>query len=232
MEEKATTDFKMVERNDFLLQLCAGQSVLHLGCTDYPYTLPSIQNGMLLHFELSGIARELYGIDADPAGIDILRSHGATNILRGDLEHLAELDLNRTFDVVIAGEMIEHLSNPGLFLTGIRRFMRPGSKLVITTINAYCGMRFLYYGLRGRKGAVEPVHPDHVAYYSYSTLKLLAERHGMQVDRFLFYDIGRRHRPHNRWFLNLANDIAIRIARQWSDGIIAVCVIDEDRENR
>ena len=37
-------------------------------------------------------------------------------------------DLNETFDVIIAGEMIEHLSNPGLFLKGIQRFMTPTTK--------------------------------------------------------------------------------------------------------
>ena len=72
-------------------------------------------------------------------------------------------------------------------------------------------------------GRAEMVHPDHVAYYSYSTLRLLVERHRMQVDNFLFYDIGKEHRPHNRWFLNLINDVSVAIAPQWADGIIAVC---------
>ncbi|MBO0181221.1 hypothetical protein J0682_30075, partial [Vibrio parahaemolyticus] len=77
------------------------------------------------------------------------------------------------FDVIVAGEIIEHLNNPGLFLSGVRRFMHRDSKLVITTINAYCAMRFFVYALRGRRGINEFVHPDHVAYYSYSTLRVL-----------------------------------------------------------
>ncbi len=141
---------------------------------------------------------------------------------------LKELDLpvpDRYYDDVSrpADEMIEHLNNPGLFLNGIKRFMNAETRLVLTTINAYCGMRFVMYGFRGKRGSVEFVHPDHVAYYSYSTLKVLLERHGMHVDRFLFYDIGTEHRPHNRWFLNLLNDVCVRIAPQWADGIIAVC---------
>ena len=123
--------------------------------------------------------------------------------------------------------MIEHLNNPGLFLSGIKRFMNERSKLILTTVNAYCGMRFFWYGLRGKRGTVEFVHPDHVAYYSYSTLSLIVERHQMQVDRFLFYDIGKEHRPHNRWFLNVLNDICVRVAPQWADGIIAVCRLAE-----
>jgi len=119
--------------------------------------------------------------------------------------------------------MIEHLNNPGLFLSGIQRFMNADTQLVITTVNAYSGMRFAIYGLRGKGGTAEPVHPDHVAYYSYSTLKLLIERQNLQVDDFLFYDIGNDHRALNRGILNLINDISVWIGPQLADGLIAVC---------
>jgi SAM-dependent methyltransferase len=178
---------------------------------------------MLLHFELAEKARELYGCDFDQRGIDELSGQGVSNLFRADLERLDEVELDKTFDVVIAGEMIEHLNNPGRFLKGIQRFMSPESRLVITTVNAYSGMRFFIYALRGRGGPVEPVHPDHVAYYSYSTLRLLVERHGLEVEKFLFYDLGEEHRPHNRRLYNLVNDVAVKIAPQLADGVIAVC---------
>jgi SAM-dependent methyltransferase len=218
-------DFELAQRLDLIREMCTGKKVLHLGCTNYPYTEDAIEKHMLLHFELEKVATDLYGLDFDQKGINILRAAGAKNVFQGDLEKLEAVDLNETFDVIVAGEMIEHLNNPGLFLEGIKRFMNPETVLLLTTINAYCGMRFVWYGLRGKRGRVEFVHPDHVAYYSYSTLKLLLERHNMHVETFLFYDIGREHRPHNRWFLNVLNDVCVRIAPQWADGIIAVCRI-------
>lgn len=178
---------------------------------------------MLLHFDLEKVASELFGFDYDQEGIDVLKAHGSKNIYRADLEKLDEVQLDRTFDVIVAGEMIEHLSNPGLFLRGIKRFMNSDTVLLITTINAYSGMRFMIYGLLGKGGRVEPVHPDHVAYYSYSTLKLLLERNRLAVDEFLFYDIGLEHRPHNRSMFNFLNDVCVKIAPQWADGVIAVC---------
>lgn len=204
--------------------------MLHLGCTNYPYTQESIDNDMLLHSDLEKVADRLYGIDSDAASLDLLRIAGEDDLHVGNLEKLDDLELDEKFDVIVAGEMIEHLNNPGLFLTGIRRFMNKDSQLILTTINAYCGMRFVWYGLRGKRGRSEPVHPDHVAYYSYSTLKVLLERHEMQVDRFLFYDIGNEHRPHNRWFLNMLNDICVSIAPQWADGIVAVCSVREPQK--
>jgi len=184
---------------------------------------------MLLHFDLEKIASELYGFDFDQAGLDILAQEGSKNLFRADLEHLEDVPLDAAFDVIIAGEMIEHLNNPGLFLEGIKRFMRPDSLILITTINAYSGMRFLYYGVKGKGGLQEPVHPDHVAYYSYSTLSKLLQRHGLTVDNFLFYDIGREHRAHNRWFLNAINDVCVRVAPQWADGVMALCSLEAPR---
>lgn len=214
---------QLVQRVEFIKGLCAGKKVLHLGCTNWPYTKEAIDNDMLLHFELNKIAGELYGFDYDQQGIDELAKAGVRNLYRADLEKLDEVGLDTTFDVIVAGEMIEHLNNPGLFLQGIQRYMDADTKLVITTINAYCAMRFAIYGFRGRGGTVEPVHPDHVAYYSYSTLKLLIERQNLRVDEFLFYDIGNEHRPLNRWFVNLINDVCVKISPQLADGLIAVC---------
>src|SRR5438128_2131154 len=126
-------------------------------------------------------------------------------------------------------QMIEHLSNPGLFLQGIQRFMTPATRLVITTINAYCGMRFAIYGLRGKKGKNEPVHPDHVAYYSYKTLSLALERANLDIVEFCFYDIGPEHRPFSPWYYNLVNDICVKFSPQLSDGLITVCKLRENK---
>jgi SAM-dependent methyltransferase len=214
-----------VQRVDFIKNIASGKKVLHLGCTNYPYTEDAISKGMLLHFELEKIASELYGFDFDRAGLDIIKKAGAGNVFEADLERLSDVPIDETFDVIIGGEIIEHLSNPGLFLNGIKRFMRSDTRLVITTINAYCAMRFLIYGLRGRGGVNEPVHPDHISYYSYKTLKLMLERHGLVLNEFHFYDIGVEHRPFNRWFYNLFNDICVRFSPQLSDGVIAVATL-------
>ena len=219
MKEK----FELTERVDFLKEACMNKKVLHLGCTDYPFTQNSIANNMLLHFEIEKVAKELYGFDFDQAGIDILKEAGVQNIYRADLENLTEVPLEETFDVILAGEMIEHLSNPGLFLRGIKRFMNRETILLITTINAYCGMRNVIYALRGKGGINEPVHQDHVAYYSYSTLKLIIEREGLALEKFSFYDIGKEHRPFNRWYWNLVNDVCVKFFPQLADGVIAVC---------
>jgi hypothetical protein len=214
---------KIVQRMEFIKSECAGKKVLHLGCTNHPYTAEAIERGMLLHSELASITDSLYGFDYDEEGLETLRSYGYGDLYQADLEALEKVELNTTFDVIIAGEMIEHLSNPGLFLTGKKRFMRKQPRLVIPTINEYGAIRLAKYFLRVKSGRNEPVHPDHVAYYSYSTLKLLLERYGFAVPEFYFYDIGPEHRPSSRMIYNFISDFCVMFAPQMGDGVIAVC---------
>ncbi len=214
---------QMVDRVTFIKEQCQGKKVLHLGCTNYPYTAESLKNNDLLHFRLAEISGELYGFDFDRKGLDILSESGIKNLYHADLEKLDEVDLDETFDVIVAGEMIEHLSNPGLFLRGIKRFMNKETKLVITTVNAYGALRFFIYALRGKGGINEPVHPDHVFYYSYATLNLLVQRENLAVEKFCFYGIGPEHLVHMPLHYKLCNTVFSKFSKQLSDGVIAIC---------
>lgn len=226
------SEFELVQRLDFIKQLCKGRKTLHLGCANSPFTVESVQNRSLLHFELLDSASELHGFDNDMSAIEILRSNGIQNLHQANLENLPDIRFEETFDVVIAGEVIEHLSNPGAFLTGVQRFLRHDGILVVTTINAYCAFRFAMNAISGKRGRNEPVHPDHTAYYSYATLKLLLERHNFRIDRFVYYDLGFEHRGGVRVIYRVINDAAVYLFPQFADGIIAVCSADAAAPDR
>jgi len=83
-------------------------------------------------------------------------------------------------------------------------------------------MRFIQYALRGRGGRTEPVHPDHVAYYSIATLTKMLEKCGLTVVESAFYDLAKEHRIYNRAIWNIANDLGVLISRQLADGIAIV----------
>ena len=74
--------FELVQRVDFIREICRGRKVLHLGCTNYPYTKEAIDKDMLLHFQLGEVASRLYGFDFDQRGIDILTDAGVERLYR------------------------------------------------------------------------------------------------------------------------------------------------------
>ena len=167
---------RYVCREDFLLSSAAGKSVLHIGCSSAPYTEQRLQAGTHLHQRLIGITRELYGIDLSSEGLDIMeRRLKCGNLFVGDAERLEGVSISKNdFDIILAGDILEHLNNPGLFLSGVRRFMDPNSRLIISTNNAFSLPNFFRLVLGGfREGT------GHVLVNSPATLTNLLDRHGM-----------------------------------------------------
>ena len=226
---------KVVQRVDELVTRSRGRRVLHLGCTNWPYTAESERAGTLLHRSLGTAAGELAGLDSDPDGLAALAALGFDHLLLGDLEHLdaarwfdpsgvgassAPID---PFDLVIAGEVLEHLGSPAALLEGVRPLLAAGGELIVTVPNAYCAFRFASYAVSRRRGNPEPVHPDHVAYYSEATLGRLLDDTGYEVLELAFYDLGREHRATAPRSWRVVNDLAMRVAPQLADGIVVRC---------
>lgn len=79
-----------------------------------------------------------YFAAAHLTGVDLLEAPDATGYdetIVGDATDLDGPLGERTFDSVVAGELIEHLEDPYAFLRGVRRRLAPGGRLVITTPN-------------------------------------------------------------------------------------------------
>ncbi len=206
-----------VDRTAFILERCAGRRVLHLGCTDWPLTEERFAEGTLLHQRLTTSAASVVGLDADAEGVAYFNQHGLAPCVCGNVETASLEPLGGTpFDVIVAGEIIEHLENPGLFLRACKPLLAPGGILLITTINAYCLFRSLRY-LLGR----ELVHEDHNYYYSPRVLEKLVSRCGYRVDEMLFHGTGREQHfvPwHYRLLMKLTSSTLPRL----SNGVIAV----------
>lgn len=205
---------KAKDRHTFILDRCQGQRVLHLGCVDRPFLEEKLDQGTLLHARLATRASHLVGLDNDRDGLLVMEAHGWETI-HANAEQLAER-LRGSFDLVVAGEIIEHLDNPGLFLNGIAAGVDPGTEVLLTTVNAYASLRFARL-LFGR----EDVHPDHVCYYSLHTLRTLLGRHGYMIEAEYPYPTGAEI-PGIKWFYRLIERITMAIQPWTSDGVIVV----------
>ncbi|MGH7425011.1 MAG: methyltransferase domain-containing protein, partial [Candidatus Methylomirabilales bacterium] len=97
------------------------------------------------------------------------------------LESLSSLGLDAA-DLVVAGELIEHLDRPGSFLEAIRCLVRPDGLLALTTPNASRLINFIA-ALLGR----EVVNADHVGWQTWRTMRTLLERHDWELREFSYY---------------------------------------------
>jgi len=174
-------------RHDLILQRAAGKRVLHVGCVDAGVLSQRHARGELMHQRLAAVAGDLWGMDVDTDGIDFLRAHSFDHLFTGDIctsDAWAQLD-GRTFDVILASEVVEHLMDVGAFLRNVQRAMRPDhTELIITVPNAFRVSTLLRL-LRGE----EFVHPDHNYWFSYVTATNLLRKSGLTVTDLYVYSM-------------------------------------------
>jgi len=171
-----TTLSQYLSRTQLLQERCRGRRVLHLGCSSGQYLKDRLMRESLLHWMLRDEAGELHGVDLDGKSLDTMREMGFRHLHEGNAEELEKLDLKETFDIVLAGDLLEHITKPGSMLEGVRRFLKPTGSFIVSTNNAFG----LHYQLRRWSGQYVE-HVEHVCFYSPETLLHLFERHGYDI---------------------------------------------------
>ena len=150
----------VIDRNQYLLKMAKGKTILDIGATGP------------MHEALRNIAKKCHGIDITTSNRE---DHYAINIDKAtELPEIPEVEL------VIAGELIEHLDNAGHFLDLLKRYLCP---IILTTPNAFSSAGFRYMG-----HGIECVNPEHVAYYSWWTLSTLVRKHGYKLIEWYWYN--------------------------------------------
>jgi 2-polyprenyl-3-methyl-5-hydroxy-6-metoxy-1,4-benzoquinol methylase len=148
-------------------------AVLEVGCVDSRPQRQGTPSRLkrkadLLFRRIAEANADVLGIDIDAEGIAILKDEGY-NVQCVDA---ASMDLGRRFDTIVAGEVIEHVDNVGLFLRSLAAHLKPDGVLAVTTPNPfYCAQtwRILRFG-RPR------VNEGHTAWFDPITLQAAMKR--------------------------------------------------------
>lgn len=148
----------------------SGKRVLDVGCSSGYLARPLVARGCTV-----------VGLELDPAAAAEARDV-CEEVLVGDVETM-ELPFERgSFDVVLCGDLVEHLRDPDAFLARVRPFLKPDGRLVLTTPNvANWAMRLGL--LAGRWTYTERGILDrtHTRLFTRSTLVAALERAGYRI---------------------------------------------------
>ena len=127
-----------IYRKDSIVKLCRDKSVLHLGFIQHSHLYKKLMDeGNWLHEQIAGVAKNLVGIDYLENDVDWFKQNTRHEVYTADVTKLENWNYKEMFDIIVCGELIEHLENPGLMLQGIKKFMHPGSEIIITTPNPW-----------------------------------------------------------------------------------------------
>lgn len=144
-----------------------GENILNVGCVGKP----------ILHSYLSERHSNVIGIDLDENGVDKFKKRGF-NVLKMDAE---DLKFDRNFDTIIAGELIEHLSNPRKFLIGCKKYLNKNGRLILTTPNPFSLGIFINMILTSKLQ-----NPEYVCWFDKETLLVLLSRIGFNKIQIIY----------------------------------------------
>jgi len=176
------------DRLMYLEGVCRGKRVLHLGCCDHPPLIrQKIAENRWLHGRLTAVAQTCLGLDIDAQAVAMVREQiGHTNVILADLSESVppEVQAGKPWDILVAGEIVEHLDNPVLFLAGLGRNLKGlCSGIIITVPNAFRDTNF-----RRLRSGTEFINSDHRYWFTPYTLAKVLTRAGYTPQRFAFVE--------------------------------------------
>jgi 2-polyprenyl-3-methyl-5-hydroxy-6-metoxy-1,4-benzoquinol methylase len=170
----------------FIGDYVRGKKVLDIGCMDHGAA--AADGDRWLHAHVVRNAGSVLGVDILEADVALLRSRGF-NMVCADA---TSSDLGDTFETIVAGELIEHVHDPGSFLTNMRRHLAPNGELILTTPNGFFGLHFFEFLFKSVPH--ESWNEQHVAWYCYFTLQNLLERAGLTPVKCIYFTRSRKLR--------------------------------------
>ena len=152
-----------------------GNRVLDVGCSSGYLARPLAARG-----------NTIVGLELDPVAARAAEEF-CELVLVGDVETM-ELPLEPgSFDVVLGGDVIEHLRDPAATLARLRPFLRPGGRVVLSTPNvANWAIRLSLLSGRWRYTDRGILDRSHTHLFTKATLAETLECAGYRVERIDF----------------------------------------------
>jgi len=176
-----------VQRIPYILSRVASKNVLDLGALDETAYQLKENSDHWLHQRMSSVAAHVFGVDnSSLIPQQGLRTFKNSVIFKGDVCKLKEIFPRiKATDVIVAGELIEHLPSPLVFLENLKNCQAfSGKELIITTPNA-CSLHNCLIGIFKR----ESTHIDHINIFSFKTLNTLCLRAGFETWECIPYHV-------------------------------------------
>lgn len=148
-------------------------------------------------------------------GVDIETEKDTEHYKRSSAEKIPFKD--NMFDSAFAGELIEHVEKPGPFVQEVRRVLKKGGCMIITTPNKDSLVNRVFHNYET---------PIHISLFNYPELKALLEKNGFEVEKFYCqpYCEENAYGSRNKWTFVLRSILHHFLPRPLQEEIIVKAV--------
>ncbi|HEX9589482.1 MAG TPA: bifunctional 2-polyprenyl-6-hydroxyphenol methylase/3-demethylubiquinol 3-O-methyltransferase UbiG [Bradyrhizobium sp.] len=172
------------ERNVKSLNCLSGLRILDIGC-----------GAGLLCEPFTRLGAQVIGVDPSATNIAAAKLHADKAQLSIDYRctTVEQMDVRERFDIVLAMEVIEHVTDVGVFLNRCAAMLKPGGLMVISTLNrnwksfalAIVGAEYVLRWLpRGTHQWDKFVTPDELAHHLENNKLAITEQAGVVYSPF------------------------------------------------
>jgi 2-polyprenyl-6-hydroxyphenyl methylase / 3-demethylubiquinone-9 3-methyltransferase len=172
------------DRNVRSLNCLSGLRVLDIGC-----------GAGLLCEPLTRLGAQMIGVDPSASNIAAAKLHADRGHLSIDYRctTVEEMDAHERFDIVLAMEVVEHVTDIGMFLSRCASMQKPGGMMVVSTLNrtwksfglAIIGAEYILRWLpRGTHQWDKFVTPDELAKYLLDSRLVVTDQTGVVYNPF------------------------------------------------
>lgn len=152
-------------------QYVEGPTVLDLGAVQH--NLENTGREDWLHAHLVEQHDTVIGVDILEDEVEALRERGYTMLV----DDVTDMNRDIDADTVVAGELIEHVDNPGGLIQTAADHLKPGGRFILTTPNPWAVVHLRRWLTGGQR-----VNDEHVAWYGPIVLEQLLDRYGFTVE--------------------------------------------------
>lgn len=180
--KKRTVSKSEARHKQILRHISQSDSVLDVGCVkhsleDLDWRDP--KPGEWLHAEIRQNAGSVLGIDLVEEEVAKMSAEG----FNVEVANAESFQLEDEFDIIVAGELIEHLSNPGKFLSNCYEHLSEDGIVIITTPNPR-RLQHLYWYLSGNESRI---NTEHTMWFDNQVFGELVSRHNFRIRQFHYY---------------------------------------------
>lgn len=173
------------DRFSIIEEICNRKDIIHLGCVDHlPLIERKISDNSWLHARLCACTHRCLGIDINSDGVNYLITKlGYSDVICADItkDNISGL-IDRQWDYLVMGEILEHVNDPCAFLTAIhKRYSNNIGHMIITVPNAFC-----WENVSHTFSHEECINTDHRYWFTPYTLAKIITQAGMEVEQFFF----------------------------------------------
>jgi SAM-dependent methyltransferase len=164
-------------RHEIIQEICCGKSVLDIGCVNH--VIENSHHDNWLHGKIVEVASFVLGVDFLENEIKELALRGF-NVISADVNF--PLPIERKFDIILVGNLIEHLSSFSGLMKNINQLLSDDGFALISTANPFFREQYFYSALKNDI----IVNPEHTCWIDPVTLDQLSRRFGLETVEVLW----------------------------------------------